>query len=79
MSRLSEELVLSGTYYCIGKGYNPLLTVETWILATVWEVLVLCLTIWIAVIHLRERRSKRSTIGNYLVVLAKYQVFYFAG
>ena len=79
MGRPPEELVLSGTYYCIGKGYDSLLSIETWILVTVWEVLALCLTVWIAIIHFRERRQRGSAIWGCLAVLIKYHVFYFTG
>jgi hypothetical protein len=81
MGWLSEELVLSGTYHCITWGYDPFLIVKAWILGTIWEVLALHLTAWIAVKHIRElrRRPTGSAIGDYLTVLIKYHVFYFAG
>lgn len=73
-----EELILSGTYKCNydlgGDSSLPLST--TWILGTVWEVLVFCLAIWIAVKHFRELR--RWTIEDFLMVLIKTHVLYFA-
>ncbi|OAX33283.1 hypothetical protein K503DRAFT_786611, partial [Rhizopogon vinicolor AM-OR11-026] len=44
MGCLLEEFILSGIYDCIVTGASPLLLAETWILATVWEVLTLFLT-----------------------------------
>jgi hypothetical protein len=81
MGRLSEELVLSGTYYCMGTEYDPLLSVDSWILATAWEVLALCLAVWTIIKHLRgsQLRLRRSALGSCLTVLMKYHVFYFVG
>ncbi|KAG2351967.1 hypothetical protein BDR07DRAFT_1440338 [Suillus spraguei] len=69
-----EELILSGTYQC---SYNYvgdilLLTSLTWIIGTVWEVLALCLAIWIAVKHFRELRqhSAGGIIGDCLHFVA---------
>ncbi|KAG2126242.1 hypothetical protein DEU56DRAFT_983018 [Suillus clintonianus] len=77
-----EELILSGTYSCtIGNGDNaPLLFSITWILGTVWEVLTLCLAVWIAVKHFRELRqySAGGIMGDCFTVLIKSHVFYFA-
>ncbi|KAG2135105.1 hypothetical protein DEU56DRAFT_981191 [Suillus clintonianus] len=55
----SEELILSGTYACTVSyaNYPVLLASMTWILGTVWEVLALCLAVWIAVKHFRELRQ----------------------
>jgi len=80
-SLLGEELVLSGTYHCITWGYDPSLIVKVWLIGTVWEVLALHLTAWIAVKHIRElrRRPTGTAIGDCLTVLIKYHVFYFAG
>ncbi|KAG1831463.1 hypothetical protein DFJ58DRAFT_823886 [Suillus subalutaceus] len=51
----------------------------TWILSTVWEVLALCLAVWIAVKHFRELRkhSTRGIIGDCFMVLMKTHVSYF--
>jgi hypothetical protein len=79
-----EEMILSGIHMC---GYNYeedvfLLFAMTWILNTVWEVLALCLSVWIAVKHFRELRrlgpSTGSTIGDCFRVLIKSHVQYFA-
>ncbi|KAG2341260.1 hypothetical protein BDR05DRAFT_965703 [Suillus weaverae] len=80
---VGEELILSGTYMC-NYGYEgfQLLTSMVWMLNTVWEVLALCLSVWIAVKHFRELRrlgpSTGSTIGDCFRVLIKSHVLYFA-
>jgi hypothetical protein len=79
-----EELILSGMYMCNFnyKGDAQLLFSMTWILNTVWEVLALCLSVWIAVKHFRDLRrlgpSTGSTIGDCFRVLIKSHVLYFA-
>ncbi|KAG1883246.1 hypothetical protein F4604DRAFT_1920436 [Suillus subluteus] len=52
----------------------------TWILDTVWEVVALCLAVWITVKHFRELRqhSTRGIIGDSFTVLMKTHVSYFA-
>ncbi|KAG1883251.1 hypothetical protein F4604DRAFT_282128 [Suillus subluteus] len=76
-----EEFVLSGTYQCMIDygGDSVFLTSMTWILSTVWEVLALCLAVWIAVKHFRELRqhSTRGIIGDSFTVLMKTHVSYF--
>ncbi|KAG1798101.1 uncharacterized protein HD556DRAFT_1525692 [Suillus plorans] len=79
---LGEELNLSGTYQC-SFSYTqdmPLLSSMTWILGTVWEVLTLCLAVWIAVKHFRELRqhSAGGIIGDCFTVLMKTHIVYFA-
>ncbi|KAG2075496.1 hypothetical protein BDR04DRAFT_44542 [Suillus decipiens] len=53
-----------------------------WVLNTIWEVLTLCLSVWIAVKHFRDIRrlgsSTGSTIGDCFRVLIKSHVLYFA-
>ncbi|KAG2098725.1 uncharacterized protein F5147DRAFT_839577 [Suillus discolor] len=77
-----EELILSGTYQCaIGyTGDAPVLNSVTWILSIVWEVLTLCLAVWIAVKHFRELRlhAAGGIIGDCFTVLMKTHVVYFA-
>lgn len=76
-----EEFVLAGTYQCVRRGEVRLLTTLAWILATIWEILALCLAVWIVVKHFRElqRPSRgRRTIGNWFTVLIKTHVLYFA-
>ncbi|KAG1739509.1 hypothetical protein EDD22DRAFT_330342 [Suillus occidentalis] len=81
---LGEELILSGIHMCSYsyEGDVILLFSITWILATVWEVLALCLSVWIAVKHFRDLRrlgpSTGSTIGDYFRVLIQSHVLYFA-
>ncbi|KAG2139675.1 hypothetical protein DEU56DRAFT_942303 [Suillus clintonianus] len=77
-----EELILSGTYACtIDYADNfSLVNSISWILSTVWEVLAMCLAVWIAVKHFRELRqhSAGGIIGDCFTVLIKSHVFYFA-
>jgi hypothetical protein len=79
--QISEEFVLSGTYECITDlaEDSQFLNFMTWILGTVWEVLTLCLAVWIAVKHFRELRqhSTSGIIGDYFTVLMKTHVSYF--
>ncbi|KAG1778948.1 hypothetical protein EV702DRAFT_1043931 [Suillus placidus] len=81
---IPEEVILSGTYMC-NYGYEgdiQLLFSMIWMLNTVWEVLALCLSLWIAVKHFRTLRrlgpSTGSTIGDCFRVLIKSHVLYFA-
>ncbi|KAG2128948.1 uncharacterized protein EDB93DRAFT_1183565 [Suillus bovinus] len=77
-----EEVVLSGTYGCNTDyvGDTILLYTITWILSMALEVLLLCLTLWIAVKHLRELRqySTGCIIEDCYAVLMKTHVSYFA-
>jgi len=52
----------------------------TWILAIGWEILLLCLAVWIAVKHMREMRqhSPGGIIGDCFTALMKTHVSYFA-
>ncbi|KAG1883265.1 hypothetical protein F4604DRAFT_1952795 [Suillus subluteus] len=81
MQSSGEEYVLSGTYQCMFdyEGDSVFLGSTTWILDTVWEVLTLCLAIWITVQHFRElRQHSRGIIGDCFMVLMKTHVSYFA-
>ncbi|KAG1790641.1 uncharacterized protein HD556DRAFT_1310427 [Suillus plorans] len=77
-----EESALSGTYQCIFNysGDSQFLGSMTWILGTAWEVLALCLAVWIAVKHFRELRrdSTRSIIVDCFTVLMQTHASYFA-
>ncbi|KAG1798123.1 uncharacterized protein HD556DRAFT_221470 [Suillus plorans] len=82
MHTSGEELVLFGTYQC-AISYTGDLTVlssAVWILSVIWEVLVLCLAVWIAVKHFRELRlhSAGGIVGDCFTVLMKTHVVYFA-
>ncbi|KAG1840715.1 hypothetical protein DFJ58DRAFT_88131 [Suillus subalutaceus] len=81
MQMSGEEYVLSGTYQCIFTygGDSVFLNSMTWILSTVWEVVALCLAVWIAVKQFRELRqhSTRGVIGDCYTVLMKTHVSYF--
>ncbi|KAG0702503.1 hypothetical protein DFH29DRAFT_1079487 [Suillus ampliporus] len=78
-----EELILSGTYQCdiTYEGYSQRMTAITWILCTIWEVLALCLALWIAVKHFRElrRHSAGGIIGDCFTVLIRSHMIYFVG
>ncbi|KAG2355207.1 hypothetical protein BDR07DRAFT_558368 [Suillus spraguei] len=75
-----EELVLDGTYMCnyeYGKNYQ-LMFLMVWMLITVWEILALCLSVWIAVKHFRDMRRLGPPTGGYCFgVMMKYHVLYF--
>ncbi|KAG2141205.1 uncharacterized protein EDB93DRAFT_1252664 [Suillus bovinus] len=82
MHASGEELVLSGTHQCSidYTGHNNLLIPVAWIVSILWEVLTLCLAIWIAVKHFRElrRHSAAGFMGDCFTVLMKTHVLYFA-
>jgi hypothetical protein len=79
-----EEMILSGMCMCghEAEGDVQLLLAMAWMLNTVWEVLALCLSVWIAVKHFRDLRrlgpSTGLTIGDCFKVLIKSHVLYFA-
>jgi hypothetical protein len=79
-----EELILSGIHVCsfYVEGDVQLLTSIAWILITVWEILALCLSVWVAVKHFRDLRrlgpSTGSTMGDCFRVLIQSHVLYFA-
>ncbi|KAG1830637.1 hypothetical protein EV424DRAFT_1534977 [Suillus variegatus] len=79
-----EEFILSDTYVCsyVDGGDASLLFSMIWMLDTVWEVLALFLSVWVAVKHFRELRqlspSTGSTIGDCFRVLIQSHVLYFA-
>ncbi|KAG2032564.1 hypothetical protein BDR03DRAFT_969714, partial [Suillus americanus] len=81
MRSSAEEFVLSGTYQCMfdSGGCSTFLDSVTWILDTVWEVVALCLAVWIAVKHFRELRqhSTRGVVGDCFTVLMKTHASYF--
>ncbi|KAG2355206.1 hypothetical protein BDR07DRAFT_1426980 [Suillus spraguei] len=76
------ELILSGTYLCGFENDTQLLYSMVWMLNTVWEVLALCLSVWVTVKHFRDLRrlgpSRGSIIGDCLKVLMKSHALYFA-
>ncbi|KAG2105865.1 uncharacterized protein F5147DRAFT_239230 [Suillus discolor] len=77
-----EELILSGTYQCRINHTGDTLVLDSaaWILYIVWEVLTLCLAVWIAVKHFRELRFHPAggIIGDCFTMLIKTHVLYFA-
>ncbi|KAG2047223.1 hypothetical protein BDR06DRAFT_1014039 [Suillus hirtellus] len=77
-----EEFILSGTYLCqIDYAKDIVLLVSaTWILSTAWEVVALCLAVWIAVQHFRELRqhSAGGIVRDCFTVLIKTHVVHFA-
>jgi hypothetical protein len=64
------------------EGDSMFLLSMIWMLNIIWEVLALCLSVWIAVRHLRDLRrlgpSTGLTIGDCFKVLIKSHVLYFA-
>jgi hypothetical protein len=84
IGQMPEELILSGKYLCyyVFEDDVQLFVSIVWMLNTVWEVLALCLSVWIAVKHFRDLRrlgpSTGSTIGDCFKVLIKSHVLYFA-
>ncbi|KAG2048453.1 hypothetical protein BDR06DRAFT_777960 [Suillus hirtellus] len=81
MRMSEEELVLSGTYQCFVNFVDDtnLAYSMYWMFITAWEVLALCLAIWIAVKHFRElqRPSTGWVIGDCFMALTKSHVVYF--
>ncbi|KAG1775269.1 hypothetical protein EV702DRAFT_453991 [Suillus placidus] len=81
MHMSEEEFVLSGTYQCyVNFGDNTNLSYSIyWMFITAWEVLALCLAIWIAVKHFRElqRPSPGWIIGDCFTALTKSHLVYF--
>ncbi|KIK42776.1 hypothetical protein CY34DRAFT_752330 [Suillus luteus UH-Slu-Lm8-n1] len=81
---VGEELILSGFHMCYYdyEGDVRLQMSMVWMLNTVWEVLALCLSVWIAVKHFPDLRrlgpSTGSTIGDCFRVLIQSHVLYFA-
>ncbi|KAG2104665.1 uncharacterized protein F5147DRAFT_838220 [Suillus discolor] len=79
---VGEELILSGMHMCSVEGIEQLRVAMVWVLNTVWEVLALSLSVWIAVNHLRDLRrlgpSTGSTIGDCFTVLIQSHILYFA-
>ncbi|KIK42355.1 hypothetical protein CY34DRAFT_151880 [Suillus luteus UH-Slu-Lm8-n1] len=78
-----EEFILSGIHMCSFETEEvPFLASMVWILNTVWEVLALCLSVWIAVKHSRDLRRlgspTGSTIEDCFRVLITSHVLYFA-
>ncbi|KAG2049302.1 hypothetical protein BDR06DRAFT_716701 [Suillus hirtellus] len=82
MHTSGEELILSGTYQCTTGSTGDTLVLDsvTCIILIVWEVLTLCLAVWIAVKHFRELRLHVAggIIGDCFTVLMKTHVVYFA-
>ncbi|KAG2109958.1 uncharacterized protein F5147DRAFT_772803 [Suillus discolor] len=81
---VTDEIILSGMHMCgyVYGGDGRLLHSMVWMLSTVWEVLALCLSGWVALKHFRELRrlgpSTGSTIGDCFRVLIQSHVLYFA-
>jgi hypothetical protein len=78
----TEELVLSGTYECTYRDSGTrvqLLTSKIWILVTVWELLTLCLAVWIVIKHFRglRRPATQCSVRDCFTILIQTHVFYF--
>ncbi|KAG1779122.1 hypothetical protein EV702DRAFT_1044072 [Suillus placidus] len=79
---VGEELILSGIHRCTYRweGDAQRMDIVVWALYTAWEVLALCLSLWIVVKHIHDlRRTSGSgwTIGDCFAVLLKTHVVYF--
>lgn len=77
---LSAELVLSGIHLCAYEfeGDGVFLTEMVWVILAAWEILALCLAVWISVQHFRERPSTGWAVGDCFTILIETHVFYFA-
>ncbi|KAG1740868.1 uncharacterized protein EDB91DRAFT_342854 [Suillus paluster] len=77
-----EESILSGTYQCTYdyQGDARLLMPITWILRIVWEVLALCLAVWITVKNIRKQlqRPTAPIIEELFRILMRTHAVYFA-
>lgn len=73
--------VVSGIYQCTYNydGDARLLMSIAWILRMVWEVLVMCLVVWVVVKHFRQLRlsSQAGIIGDCFTILMKTHAVYF--
>jgi hypothetical protein len=84
MGQTLEEQILSGTFVCTYgyEGNVQLLASMIWTLNTVWEVVALCLAVWVTVKHFCDLRRlgplTGSTIGDCFRVLIRSHAFYFA-
>jgi len=82
MRRIPEEVVLSGTYMCnyySTNGDSQLLRDVAYICGILWEVLALCLAVWVGVQHSREM-ERPWTLWNTvdcIIVLIKTHARYF--
>jgi hypothetical protein len=80
--QILAEYILSGTYMCIIGFSNTGMSIAqmTWVLSTAWEIIALCLAVWISVKHFRElqRPSTGWAVGDCFTVLIETHVFYFA-
>ncbi|OAX35134.1 hypothetical protein K503DRAFT_868469 [Rhizopogon vinicolor AM-OR11-026] len=76
-----EELVLSGFHQCTLLGDKQSLEAEIGIFGSVWDILILCLAIWVVVKHFHEMRrpSEGWTVGDCFTILIKTHVHYFVG
>lgn len=79
---LAEVFILSGTYQCdvTFEEDDVLMASMAAMLTTAWEVLILCLAVWIVVKHFREmqRPSRGWIFGDLFTALIKSHVVYFA-
>ncbi|KAG2352458.1 hypothetical protein BDR07DRAFT_860900 [Suillus spraguei] len=68
-----EELILSGAHICgyPNLGNFRLLSSMFWVLNTVWEVLALCLSVFITVKHLCDLRRCGLSTGSTIRTVSK--------
>ncbi|KAG1848114.1 hypothetical protein F4604DRAFT_1687839 [Suillus subluteus] len=72
---VGEEYVLSGYRVCVAEITSNAadLSYESLISTAIWEILVLCLAVWIVIKHFRELQQSPSgsTIGDCFMALSK--------
>lgn len=73
-----EELILSGTYQCDLSGISDHPLSETWILGIAWEVLTLCLAVWIAIKHFRELQRPSPGRDSFTVLITTHVCYFVA-
>ncbi|KAG1803926.1 uncharacterized protein HD556DRAFT_617311 [Suillus plorans] len=84
VNHISEgETILFGTYQCIIVLDDDvaLLIAMIWTLTAAWEILALCLAVWIVAKHfceLRQMPTGRGIIGDSFTVLIQTHLIYFA-
>jgi hypothetical protein len=76
------EYVLSGVHMCSypDSDIDRLLGQITWILGTAWEILALCLAVWIGIKHFCELQQASTgwAVEDCFTILIETHVFYFA-
>jgi len=80
-ARISAEKILSGIHQCSENmsAEDTQLNAETAVPTTVWEVLALCLAVWIVIKHFHELQKSPTgaNIRDCFAVLMKSHMLYF--